>query len=50
METGIKLEELATQHRIVKKAILDLMGKAESKTVTKERIKEELFKLYIQIK
>ena len=44
------LQELQEKHRAIKKQIFDLLGKSESPMVTKAKIKDELFKLYLEIK
>jgi len=49
-KTYLAIEELKAKHREVKRELLTLMGKADSPTVTKERIKDELFKLYLKVK
>ncbi len=45
-----KLQEALEKHREVKKMMLTLLGKADSPTMTKQRMKDELFKIYMELK
>ena len=44
------LDEAMHKHREIKRELLAILGKVDSPTVTKARLKDELFKLYIKIK
>jgi hypothetical protein len=44
------LDEAFEQHRLIKTDLLTLMGKFEQPNMTKEKLKDELFKLYKKIK
>ena len=42
--------ELVENHRIFKSELLDLMGKFNQPNMTKDALRDELFKLYLKIK
>lgn len=44
------LDEALDKHRAIKTDLLTLMGKFEQPNMTKEKLKDELFKLYTKIK
>jgi len=44
------LQELITKHREIKEMMLTLLGKANSPTITKQKIADDLFKIYMELK
>lgn len=50
METKPLLKEALQKHKEIKRDLLDLMGKVSTPNVTKDKIKDELFKIYVKLK
>ena len=44
------LEEAKKKQRTVKKMILDILSGASTPNVTKEKLKNQIFKVYLEIK
>ena len=44
------LEEAKEKQRIVKKMILDILSGASTPNITKEKLKDQIFKVYLEIK
>jgi len=49
-QTPEKIEELKEKHRKIKMDIVDLLDNMSIVGYTKERIKDELFKIYMELK
>lgn len=50
MSATPKMIECSEKHRELKSHLITLMGKVASPNITKERIKDELFKFYMELK
>ena len=50
MKNKILMEELTGKHRKIKAMMLELLGKANSPHITKEKLADMLFKIYLELK
>ena len=49
-DTTILFDELLDKHREIKKKMLTLIEKCESPNITKSKLKDEIFKIYMELK
>lgn len=50
MSAKILIEEAMEKHRSIKRQVLTLLEKADSPKISKQKMKDELFKIYMEIK
>ncbi len=44
------LEDLVDKHREIKKMMLDLITKSEQPNISKAKLQDEIFKIYMELK